>query len=60
LTLQVHEFVPGPVLLQVAFVAQPPLLTEHELMAAQAEPVPEYPVLQAHVLVPGPSPPVQA
>ena len=49
-----HEFVPGPVLLHVAFVAQPPLLKRHELMAAQAVPVPEYPVLQAHVLVPGP------
>jgi hypothetical protein len=50
----VHEFVPGPVLLQVAVGAHPPLLKRHEFMAAQAVPVPEYPVLHAHVLVPGP------
>jgi len=46
--------VPGPVLLHVALVAHPPLLVRHELMGAQAEPVPEYPVFHAHVLVPGP------
>jgi hypothetical protein len=54
LTLQAHEFVPGPVLLHVALGAHPPLLVWHELTGAQAVPVPEYPGLQAHELVPGP------
>ena len=49
-----HEFLPGPVLAQVAFGSQPPWLTLHESMAVQTVPLPEYPVLHAHVLVSAP------
>ena len=52
--MQAQLLVPGPVLVQVAFAEQPPLLVRQELTGAQAVPVPEYPVLHAHVLVPGP------
>jgi hypothetical protein len=39
--LQAHEFVPGPVLVHVAWGSQPPLLVLHELTGAQTVPVPE-------------------
>jgi hypothetical protein len=38
--LQAHEFVPGPVLVQVPYAEQPPLFVAHELMAVQVIPSP--------------------
>jgi len=52
--LHVQVFVPGPVLLQVAFGSHPPFCVRHELIGLQTVPVPEYPALHVHVLVPGP------
>ena len=49
-----HEFVPGPVLAQIAFGSQPPWSTLHESIAAHTVPLPEYPVWHVHVLVAGP------
>jgi hypothetical protein len=36
--LQAQELVPGPVEVQVACAAHPPLLTEHELIAVHTLP----------------------
>jgi hypothetical protein len=49
--LQAQVFVPGPVLLQLAWVSQPPLLVAHESTAAHTVPFPVYPVLQVQVMV---------
>jgi hypothetical protein len=38
--LQTHEFVPGPVIVQVAFTSHPPLLVVHGLTAAHVWPLP--------------------
>jgi hypothetical protein len=50
----VQLFVPGPVLVQMAFGSQPPWPMLHESTAVQVVPVPAYPVWQAHVFVAGP------
>jgi hypothetical protein len=50
----VHEFVPGPVEVQVAFGSHPPPFCKQLLTGAQTCPLPEYPTLQEHVFVPGP------
>lgn len=42
-------FVPGPLLVQVAWVSHPPLAVAHESTAAQTVPLPVYPVLHVHV-----------
>ena len=47
-------FVPGPVIMHVAFGSQPPLAVRHALIAAQTVPLPAKPPLQAHEFVPGP------
>jgi hypothetical protein len=47
-------FVPGPVIVHVAFGSHPPLLVVHELSAVHFLPFPELPLLQTQVSVPGP------
>jgi hypothetical protein len=39
--LHVQVFVPGPVLVHLAFGSQPPLFVLHELTGAQLWPLPE-------------------
>jgi hypothetical protein len=39
--LQAHVFVPGPLLVHVAFGEQPPLFVEQELMGVHVIPSPE-------------------
>jgi len=39
--LHAHEFFPGPVEVQVAWVSHPPLFVEHELIGEHDVPVPE-------------------
>jgi hypothetical protein len=52
--LQAHVFVPGPVVVHVAFAAQPPLFIVHELIWVQVIPSPLYPGLQAQLTALGP------
>jgi hypothetical protein len=52
--LHAHVFVPGPVMVQVAFTSQPPLFVVHGLTGVHVMPLPEYPGLHAHVAVLGP------
>jgi hypothetical protein len=52
--LQVHVFVPGPLIAQVALASQPPLFVVHGLMGVHTPPSPLYPGLQAQVAVFGP------
>jgi hypothetical protein len=50
--LQAQVFVPGPVLVQLAWASQPPLLIRHESIGEHTTPLPVYPVLQAQLGVP--------
>jgi len=52
--LQVHELVPGPVIAQVAFGSQPPLLVVHGFTGLHVLPSPAYPWLHAQLAVFGP------
>ena len=51
--LHAQVFVPGPVLLQLACMSQPPLTVEQESIGVHTTPFPAYPALQAHVAVVG-------
>jgi hypothetical protein len=52
--LQAQDAVPGPVGVQAAVAAQPPLAVAQASTPVQVLPSPLYPVLQAQELVPGP------
>jgi hypothetical protein len=47
--LHAHEFVPGPVMVQVAFGSQLPWSVAQELAGAQIVPSPMYPELHVHI-----------
>jgi hypothetical protein len=52
--LHAHVFVPGPVIVHVAFTSHPPLFVVQGLTGVHVIPLPVYPGLHAHVAVLGP------